>query len=182
MIHRKVFALDVVAALLIGEASLRSSNDQAGGDASANAIAKPAAAPHRFAVAADVAGAEPQKSADIASRIAHRARGVSRVANLMRLAGTESRPQGADAIQARWSRRGAEEGRRGLDRMATHMANDAMGSFQRGSAARLAQAVSSSRGRGTTVPFHAGRDISPTLPRKFARDIDLTVEDLLGQR
>ena len=34
-------------------------------------------------------------------------------------------------------------------------------------------------GRGTTVPFHAGRDISPTLLRKIARDIRLTVEELL---
>ncbi len=37
-------------------------------------------------------------------------------------------------------------------------------------------------GRGTTVPFHAGRDISPTLLRKIARDIGLTVEELLGRR
>jgi predicted RNA binding protein YcfA (HicA-like mRNA interferase family) len=37
-------------------------------------------------------------------------------------------------------------------------------------------------GRGTTVPFHAGRDISPTLLRKIARDIDMTVEDFLGDR
>ena len=34
-------------------------------------------------------------------------------------------------------------------------------------------------GRGTTVPFHAGRDISPTLLRKIARDIGLTAEELL---
>jgi predicted RNA binding protein YcfA (HicA-like mRNA interferase family) len=34
-------------------------------------------------------------------------------------------------------------------------------------------------GRGTTIPFHAGRDISPTLLRKIARDIGLTVEELL---
>ena len=34
-------------------------------------------------------------------------------------------------------------------------------------------------GRATTVPFHAGRDISPTLLRKIARDIGLTVEELL---
>jgi predicted RNA binding protein YcfA (HicA-like mRNA interferase family) len=34
-------------------------------------------------------------------------------------------------------------------------------------------------GRGTTVPFHSGRDISPTLLRKIARDIGITVEDLL---
>lgn len=36
-------------------------------------------------------------------------------------------------------------------------------------------------GRGTTVPFHAGRDISPTLLRQIARDIGLTVEQLLGR-
>ena len=36
-------------------------------------------------------------------------------------------------------------------------------------------------GRGTTVPFHAGRDISPTLLRKIARDIGLTPEELLGR-
>lgn len=37
-------------------------------------------------------------------------------------------------------------------------------------------------GRGTTVPFHAGRDISPTLLRKIARDIGLTVEQFLKNR
>lgn len=37
-------------------------------------------------------------------------------------------------------------------------------------------------GRGTTVPFHKGRDISPTLLRKIASDIDLTVEELLEDR
>jgi predicted RNA binding protein YcfA (HicA-like mRNA interferase family) len=37
-------------------------------------------------------------------------------------------------------------------------------------------------GRFTTVPFHAGRDISPTLLRKIARDIDLTVEELIRHR
>lgn len=36
-------------------------------------------------------------------------------------------------------------------------------------------------GRGTTVPFHSGRDVSPTLLRKIARDIGLTVEELLGR-
>jgi predicted RNA binding protein YcfA (HicA-like mRNA interferase family) len=39
-----------------------------------------------------------------------------------------------------------------------------------------------SDGRGTTVPFHAGRDISPTLLRKIARDIHLDVEQLLAAR
>lgn len=34
-------------------------------------------------------------------------------------------------------------------------------------------------GRCTTVPFHPGRDISPTLLRKIARDIGVTVEELL---
>ena len=36
-------------------------------------------------------------------------------------------------------------------------------------------------GRGTTVPFHAGRDISPTLLRKIAKDIGLTTDQLLGR-
>ena len=35
-------------------------------------------------------------------------------------------------------------------------------------------------GRGTTVPFHKGRDISSTLLRKIANDIGLTVEEMLG--
>jgi predicted RNA binding protein YcfA (HicA-like mRNA interferase family) len=34
-------------------------------------------------------------------------------------------------------------------------------------------------GRGTTVPFHAGRDISPTLLRKIAKDIGLTAEQFV---
>lgn len=34
-------------------------------------------------------------------------------------------------------------------------------------------------GRCTTVPFHAGRDISPILLRQIAKDIGLTVEELL---
>jgi predicted RNA binding protein YcfA (HicA-like mRNA interferase family) len=38
-----------------------------------------------------------------------------------------------------------------------------------------------SDGRGTTVPFHAGRDISPTLLRKIAKDVGLTAEQLLGR-
>lgn len=37
-------------------------------------------------------------------------------------------------------------------------------------------------GRATTVPFHAGRDISPILLRKIARDIGLTVEELIKHR
>ena len=36
-------------------------------------------------------------------------------------------------------------------------------------------------GRGTTVPFHSGRDIAPTLFRKIAKDIGLTAEQLLGR-
>jgi predicted RNA binding protein YcfA (HicA-like mRNA interferase family) len=35
-------------------------------------------------------------------------------------------------------------------------------------------------GRGTTVPFHQGRDISPTLLRQVAKDIGLSVEDFLA--
>ena len=37
-------------------------------------------------------------------------------------------------------------------------------------------------GRGTTVPFHAGRDISPILLRQIAKDINLTVEEFLKNR
>ena len=37
-----------------------------------------------------------------------------------------------------------------------------------------------SDGRVTTVPFHKGRDISPTLLRKIAQDIGLKVEEMLG--
>ena len=37
-------------------------------------------------------------------------------------------------------------------------------------------------GRGTTVPFHEGRDISPILMRQIARDIGLTAEEFLGYR
>ncbi len=36
-----------------------------------------------------------------------------------------------------------------------------------------------SDGRCTTVPFHAGRDISPILLCQIAKDIGLTVEDFL---
>ena len=36
-------------------------------------------------------------------------------------------------------------------------------------------------GRGTTVPFHAGRDISPILLRQIARDIQMTVEEMLAR-
>jgi predicted RNA binding protein YcfA (HicA-like mRNA interferase family) len=34
-------------------------------------------------------------------------------------------------------------------------------------------------GRGTTVPMHAGRDVSPILLRQIAKDIGLTLKDLL---
>ncbi|HIC91271.1 MAG TPA: type II toxin-antitoxin system HicA family toxin [Syntrophaceae bacterium] len=37
-------------------------------------------------------------------------------------------------------------------------------------------------GRCTTVPFHRGRDISPILLRQIAKDIGLTVEELLEHR
>ena len=37
-------------------------------------------------------------------------------------------------------------------------------------------------GRGTTVPFHKGRDISPTLLRQIAIDIGLTLEEMLANR
>lgn len=36
-----------------------------------------------------------------------------------------------------------------------------------------------SDGRGTTVPCHAGRDLSPIIVRQIAKDIGLTVEDFL---
>ncbi|HTB62664.1 MAG TPA: type II toxin-antitoxin system HicA family toxin [Opitutales bacterium] len=37
-------------------------------------------------------------------------------------------------------------------------------------------------GRGTTVPDHRGRDLSPFLLRQIARDIGLTPEELLKHR
>jgi predicted RNA binding protein YcfA (HicA-like mRNA interferase family) len=37
-------------------------------------------------------------------------------------------------------------------------------------------------GRGTTVPFHQGRDISPRLLKQIAIDIGLTVEEFLESR
>ncbi len=39
-----------------------------------------------------------------------------------------------------------------------------------------------SDGRGTTVPNHAGRDISPILLRQIARDIQMTADDLISHR
>ena len=49
---------------------------------------------------------------------------------------------------------------------------------QRGSHKRFRHAD----GRVTTVPFHGGRDVSPLLLRQIARDIGLSVSDLLDQR
>ena len=37
-------------------------------------------------------------------------------------------------------------------------------------------------GRATTVPFHAGRDISPILLRQIAKDIGLTIDELLANK
>ena len=35
-------------------------------------------------------------------------------------------------------------------------------------------------GRGTTVPMHRGRDISPALLRQIARDIGLSIDAFVG--
>jgi predicted RNA binding protein YcfA (HicA-like mRNA interferase family) len=37
-------------------------------------------------------------------------------------------------------------------------------------------------GRSTTVPFHSGRDVSPSLRRQIARDIGLDVRELIARR
>jgi predicted RNA binding protein YcfA (HicA-like mRNA interferase family) len=37
-------------------------------------------------------------------------------------------------------------------------------------------------GRTTTVPFHAGRDLSPILLRQIAKDIGLSLEQFLAGR
>lgn len=37
-------------------------------------------------------------------------------------------------------------------------------------------------GRSTTLPFHAGRDLSPILLRQIAKDIRLTVEEMLRHK
>lgn len=37
-------------------------------------------------------------------------------------------------------------------------------------------------GRATTVPVHTGRDISPILLRQIAKDIGVTLEELLKHR
>ena len=34
-------------------------------------------------------------------------------------------------------------------------------------------------GRATTIPFHKGRDISPILLRQIAKDVGLTIDELL---
>jgi predicted RNA binding protein YcfA (HicA-like mRNA interferase family) len=34
-------------------------------------------------------------------------------------------------------------------------------------------------GRSTTVPFHQGRDVSPILLKQIAKDILMTVEEML---
>jgi predicted RNA binding protein YcfA (HicA-like mRNA interferase family) len=49
---------------------------------------------------------------------------------------------------------------------------------QRGSHAQYRHAD----GRGTTVPMHKGRDIAPPLLPQIARDIGLTVEELISHR
>jgi predicted RNA binding protein YcfA (HicA-like mRNA interferase family) len=35
-------------------------------------------------------------------------------------------------------------------------------------------------GRGTTVPFHPGRDITPVLLRQIAKDIGLSIDEFLN--
>lgn len=37
-------------------------------------------------------------------------------------------------------------------------------------------------GRATTVPNHAGRDVSPILLRQIARDIGMTAQELVEHR
>jgi predicted RNA binding protein YcfA (HicA-like mRNA interferase family) len=37
-------------------------------------------------------------------------------------------------------------------------------------------------GRGTTVPYHPGRDISPILLRRITKDIGLTVQEFLKEK
>ena len=49
---------------------------------------------------------------------------------------------------------------------------------QRGSLKQFRDAA----GRGTTVPFHKGRDISPILLRQIAKDVGLSVEQFLEHR
>jgi predicted RNA binding protein YcfA (HicA-like mRNA interferase family) len=49
---------------------------------------------------------------------------------------------------------------------------------QRGSHKQFRDAI----GRNTTVPFHTGRDIAPVLLRQIAKDIGLTVAEMLEHR
>ena len=49
---------------------------------------------------------------------------------------------------------------------------------QRGSHKQFRNAA----GRGTTVPFHKGRDISPILLRQIAKDIGLALDEFLSHR
>jgi predicted RNA binding protein YcfA (HicA-like mRNA interferase family) len=37
-------------------------------------------------------------------------------------------------------------------------------------------------GRGTTVPYHGGRDVSPILLRQIAKDIGMTIDEFLENR
>ena len=37
-------------------------------------------------------------------------------------------------------------------------------------------------GRGTTVPFHKGRDISPILLHQIAHDIGMNIEEFLSHK
>ena len=37
-------------------------------------------------------------------------------------------------------------------------------------------------GRATTVPVHGGRDLSPLLLRRIARDAGMSIHEFVGQR
>jgi predicted RNA binding protein YcfA (HicA-like mRNA interferase family) len=37
-------------------------------------------------------------------------------------------------------------------------------------------------GRGTTIPFHSGRDISPILLRQIAKDVGMSAEEFVRWR
>jgi len=37
-------------------------------------------------------------------------------------------------------------------------------------------------GRCTTIPFHSGRDISPVLLHQIAKDIGITIDELLKNK
>ena len=49
---------------------------------------------------------------------------------------------------------------------------------QRGSHKRFRH----SDGRSTTVPVHGGRDVSPVLLRRIARDVGLTIGEFIERR